>query len=156
MLRVLSHSVMSNSLWPHGYSPPGSSVHGNFPVKNTRMGCHALLQGIFPTQGSNPGLTHCRWIIYHLRHQWSPYLRTQNNLEGINMNIRNIILLPQKLFSSVQSLSRVQLFVTPWITARQASLSITNSQSLLKLTSIHPSHPLSSPSLAFNLSQIKK
>ena len=47
-------------------------------------------------------------------------------------------------FSSVQSLSRVQLFVTPWITARQASLSITNSQSSLKLTSIEsvmpPSH----------------
>ena len=40
------------------------------------------------------------------------------------------------LFSSVQSLSHVRLFVTPWITARQASLSITNSQSLLKLMSI--------------------
>ena len=39
-------------------------------------------------------------------------------------------------FSSVQSLSRVQLFVTPWIAARQASLSITNSQSSLRLTSI--------------------
>ena len=38
-------------------------------------------------------------------------------------------------FSSVQSLSRVQLFVTPWTAARQASLSITNSQSLLKLKS---------------------
>ena len=47
---------------------------------------------------------------------------------------------------SVQ-LSHVRLFVTPWITARQASLSITNSQSLLKLMSIQPSHPLSSPSL---------
>ena len=40
---------------------------------------------------------------------------------------------------SVQSLSHVQLFVTPWTAARQASLSIPNSQSLLKLTSIHPS-----------------
>ena len=40
------------------------------------------------------------------------------------------------LFSSVQSLSRVQLFATPWTVARQASLSITNSQSLLKLVSI--------------------
>ena len=52
-------------------------------------------------------------------------------------------------FSSVQSLSCVQLFVTPWITERQASLSITNSQSLLKLMlikSVMPSHPLSSPS----------
>ena len=61
--------------------------------------------------------------------------------------------------SSVQSLSRVQLFVTPWTVARQGSLSITNSQSLLKLVhqasdAIHPSHPLpsSSPS-AFILSQ---
>ena len=58
----------------------------------------------------------------------------------------------QVLFSSVQSLSRVQLFATPWITACQASLSITNSWSSLKLTSIEsvmaiqPSHPLSYPS----------
>ena len=36
------------------------------------MGCHALLQGIFPTQGSNPGLPHCRWILYRLSHQGSP------------------------------------------------------------------------------------
>ena len=38
------------------------------------MGCHALLQGIFPTQGSNPGLSHCRRILYHLSHQGSPWL----------------------------------------------------------------------------------
>ena len=60
-------------------------------------------------------------------------------------------------FSSVQSLSCVWNFETPWTAARQASLSITNSQSLLKLMSlesiIQASHPLSSPSLAFNLSQ---
>ena len=53
-------------------------------------------------------------------------------------------------FSSVQSLSRVRFFATPWIAARQASLSITNSQSSLRLTSIEdaikPFHPLSSPS----------
>ena len=53
-------------------SPPGSSVYGDSPGKNTRMGCHALLQGIFPTQGWNPGLLHCRWILYHLSHQRSP------------------------------------------------------------------------------------
>ena len=47
---VLSHSVMSSSLWPHGlYSLPGSSVHGDSPGKNTRVNCHALLPGIFPT-----------------------------------------------------------------------------------------------------------
>ena len=53
-------------------SPPGSSVHGDSPGKNTGVGCHALLQGLFPTQGSNPGLPHCRWILYRLSHQGSP------------------------------------------------------------------------------------
>ena len=41
---------------PMGYSPPGSSVHRDSPGKNTGVGCHALLQGVFPTQGSNLGL----------------------------------------------------------------------------------------------------
>ena len=50
-------------------SPPGSPVHVDSPGKNTGVGCHALLQGIFPTQGSNPGIPHCRQILYHLSHQ---------------------------------------------------------------------------------------
>ena len=54
------------------YSPPGSSVHGGFPGKNTGVGCHALLQGIFPKQGLNPGLPHYKQILYHLSHQGSP------------------------------------------------------------------------------------
>jgi len=53
-------------------SPPGSSVHEDSPGKNTGVGGHAVLQGIFPTQGSNPGLPHCRRILYHLSHQGSP------------------------------------------------------------------------------------
>ena len=44
----------------------------NSPGKNTGMGSHSLLQGIFLTQGSNPGLLHCRQILYHLSHQGSP------------------------------------------------------------------------------------
>ena len=55
-----------------GCSPPGSSVHGYSPGKNIGVGCHALLQGIFPTQGSNPGLLHCRRILYRLSHQGIP------------------------------------------------------------------------------------
>ena len=50
----------------------GSSVHGNSPSKNTAVGCHALLQGIFPTQGLNPGLLHCRQILDSVSHQESP------------------------------------------------------------------------------------
>ena len=62
------------------FSLPGSSVHGDSPGKNTGVGCHALLQGIFLTQGSNPSLLcllHCRRILYcwatreaHLNIQW--------------------------------------------------------------------------------------
>jgi len=53
-------------------SSPGSSVHGDSPGKNTGVVCYALLKGIFPTQGSNPGLPHCRWILYRLSHWGSP------------------------------------------------------------------------------------
>ena len=59
---------------PMDCSPPVSCVHGDSLDKNTGMGCHALLQGIFPTQGSNPGLPHCRQILYRLSHQGSPML----------------------------------------------------------------------------------
>ena len=57
---------------PMDCSPPGSSVHGDSPGKNTGEGCSALLQGVFPAQGSNPGLPHCRWILFQLSHQGSP------------------------------------------------------------------------------------
>ena len=54
---------------PMDHSPQGPSVHGDAPCKNTGVGCHALLQGIFPTQGSNPGLPHCGRILYLLSYQ---------------------------------------------------------------------------------------
>ena len=57
---------------PTDCSPPGSSVHGDSPGKDTGVGCRALLQGIFPTQGSDPGLPHCGEILYCLSHQGSP------------------------------------------------------------------------------------
>jgi len=63
------------------YSLPGSSVPGDFLGKNTGVGCHALLQGIFPTQGSNPGFLHCRWILYHLRKP----KRHKNLIQFINL-----------------------------------------------------------------------
>ena len=51
---------------------PGSPVHRDSPGKNIGVGCHALLQGVFPTQGSNPGLPHCTQILYCLSHHGSP------------------------------------------------------------------------------------
>ena len=58
---------------PMDCSLPGSSVHGDSPGKKIGVGCHSLLQGIFPTQGLNLGLLSCRWILYHLSHQGSPF-----------------------------------------------------------------------------------
>ena len=73
-------SVLVAQLYPTLYDSidcrlPGSSVPG---ILQTRIlegffFCHALLQEIFPTQGLNPGLLHCRRILYHLSHQRSPF-----------------------------------------------------------------------------------
>ena len=98
--------------------------------------CHALLQGIFPTQGLKPCFL---WLLHctHILNCWA----TREVLNKTSDQIR-----------SDHSLRRVQLFATPWIAAIQASLSITNS---LEFTQTHvhwvrdaiqPSHPLSSPS----------
>ena len=57
---------------PGDCSLPGSSYHRDSPGKNTGVSFHVLLQGIFPSQGLNPGLLHCRQILYHLSHQGSP------------------------------------------------------------------------------------
>jgi len=68
-------SGMVNSLGPHGLSPTRLLCPGDSPGKNTRVGCHTLLQGIFLTQGSNPHslcLLHCRQILYPLSHLGSP------------------------------------------------------------------------------------
>ena len=51
---------------PVDYNPPGASVHGDSPGKKTGVGCHFLLQGILPTQGSNLGLLNCRQTLYYL------------------------------------------------------------------------------------------
>ena len=69
---VFSCSVMSDSLRPHGVEPTRLLCPLNFPGKNTGVGCHFLLQQIFPTQGLNPGLLHCRQVLYHLSQQESP------------------------------------------------------------------------------------
>ena len=70
-----SHSVMSDpaTWWTVVYQAP---LPWDSPGKNTGVGCHCLLQGIFPTQGLNPGLLHCRQTLYPLSHQGSQKLQT--------------------------------------------------------------------------------
>ena len=62
-----SCSVVSDSLQPHGLCSPWNS-----PGQNTAVGSCSLLQGTFPTQGSNPVHQHCRWILYQLSQKGSP------------------------------------------------------------------------------------
>ena len=66
------------------YSLPGPFVHGDSPGKNTGVGCHVLLQEIFPTQGSNPGLQQCRQILYQLSHKGN--LNSNKNMLKISNN----------------------------------------------------------------------
>ena len=82
----------------------------NSPGQNTGVGSHSLLQGIFQTQGWNPGLLHCRRILYWLSHQGSPYL--------------SISSFQQPPSPKVKWLSRVRLFATPRTVAYQALLSM--------------------------------
>ena len=67
----VSCSVVSDSLQPHGLQPARRLCPLDSPGKNTGVGCHALLQGIFQTQGRNPHLLHCRQILDRLIHQGS-------------------------------------------------------------------------------------
>ena len=69
----VSHLVVSDSLWPHELQPTRLLCPWDSPQARILECCHALLQGIFPTQGSNPGLLHCRQILYHLSQQGSPH-----------------------------------------------------------------------------------
>ena len=64
----ISHSVMSDSFWFHGLQPTRLLCPWDSLGKSTGVGCHALLQGIFLTQRSNPGLPHCGQILYYLSH----------------------------------------------------------------------------------------
>ena len=71
---LFSRSVISDSAIPWNCNPLDRSVHEILQARITGVGCHFLLQGIFPTQGSNLGLLHCRWILYQLSQQGSLFL----------------------------------------------------------------------------------
>ena len=71
-LKVLVTQLCPTLCDPIDCNPAVSSVHGDSLGRNTGVGCHVLFQEIFPTQGLNPGLLHCRQTLYHLSHQGSP------------------------------------------------------------------------------------
>ena len=88
---------MSDSLQPHGHSP------WNSPGQNTGVGGHFLLQGIFPTQGSKPGLSRCRQTLYRLSHEESPQsgFNWYSTLGGLTLKLEFIWSLPEEVFLSL-------------------------------------------------------
>ena len=100
---------------------------------------HLLLQGIFPTGGSNLNLLYWQADSLSLNYQGSEAYNYRTRVSFLELEIK--ISQFGNLISSVQSLSYVWLFATPWTAACQASLSITNSKILLKLMSIESVMP---------------
>ena len=73
---IVSCSVVSDSLRPHGLYPARLLCPWNSPGKNTGVGRQSFLQQIFPIQGSNPGLLHCRQTLHRLSQGWIPLCLT--------------------------------------------------------------------------------
>ena len=69
---MLSHSVVSNSFWSHGLQPARLLRPWNSPGQNIGVGSRSHLQGVVPTQGSNPGFLHCSGFFTGPNHQGSP------------------------------------------------------------------------------------
>ena len=105
-----SCSVMSDSLWPHGLYSPWNSLG-----QNTGVGSLSLLQGIFPTQGSNPGLPNCRQILYQLNHKGSTRI-----LEWVAYPVSSGSSWPRN-WTGVSCIAG--RFITNWITREALGLS---------------------------------
>ena len=88
----VSRSVVSNCLRPHGLYLARLLCPWNSPGKNTGVGSLSLLQGIFPTQRLNPGLLHCRQILYHLSYQGSPVYINVSLLQLRNLAQRSCMI----------------------------------------------------------------
>ena len=126
-----SLSVVSDSLRPHGLHSPWNS-----PGKNTGVGSLSLLQGIFPTQGLNPGLPHCRWILHQLSHQG-------------RLSHLPVLPLPQAFYSFLELPSRMP---DSSISLISFMFSFPLSLSAVLLTLFSPAFPLtSSPRILLNL-----
>ena len=82
---------MSFAFWPGGLQPARLLCPWDSPGKNTGVGRHAFLQGIFPTQGSNPGLLHCKRILYCLSHQGSPICPNNMPLSSNDISSNRIL-----------------------------------------------------------------
>ena len=120
----VGHSVAFDPLWHHGLYPTKFLCPWVSPGRNTGVSSHSLLQGIFPTQGSNSDLLYCRQILYLLSHQGSLFqdihlskllLPILSNISVLKLCFSNLLLL-----LLLSRFSRVWLCVTPSMAAHKA------------------------------------
>ena len=105
---------------PKDCSLLGTSVPGDSPGKNTGVGYHALLQGIFPTEESNQGLLHRRRILYQLSYQGSPnWLYANTKLKGQKKKSFKYILLRE---SNQAEKSTYHMILTKWHSGKTATM----------------------------------
>ena len=128
---------MSNSLRPPGLYSPRLLCPWNSPGKNTRVGCYFLLQGIFLTQESNPGLLHWRLILYYLSH---------HRILALWIQFSSVA---QSCLILCDPVNRT----TPGLPVHHQLPEFTQIHAHRVSDAIQPSHPLSSPSPAPNPSQ---
>ena len=138
-------------------SPPGSFVHEDSPGENTGVGSHALLQGIFSTQGLNPGFPHCRQILTQLSYgksQKSPYKDEKENCISSRSEQRLCHPLLFGHSDKSHSLWPPGLHHTAVLPVLHQLLELAQTHAHRVGDAIQPAHPLSSPSpSASNLSQ---
>ena len=103
--------AMSDSLQSHGQRSLAGYSPWDSLGKSTGVGCHALHQGVCPTQGSNPGLLHCRQILYHLNHQGSPILYSTGKKKSFYLNHTQ---LPSANTQGIGSLDSRIILLSPW------------------------------------------
>ena len=99
---------MSDFLWLHGlYSP------WNSPGQNTWVGSFSLLQGTYPIQGSNPGLLHCRRILYQLSHKGSPLKNKQTNKQTKKTELASTVCVQSSLWNLLSRLTLQSAIFNP-------------------------------------------
>ena len=85
-----------------------------FSRQNTGVSL-SLLQGIFPTQGSNPGLLHCKWILYQLSHKGNPLLKSQKQKLGVGSKSRVLCIPPAcSTTTGMGKPPKTPLRIQPW------------------------------------------
>ena len=132
---------MSDSLRPYGLSLARFLCPWDSPDKNTGVGCHLLLQGIFPTQGLNWGLLNCGGILYQLSYQRSP-LWNESTKCDIYLKSVQFSSVTQSCLTLCDPMNRSM----PGLPVHHQLPEFTQTHVNQVGDAIQPSHPLSSPS----------